>query len=67
MVDAASIISDCGAKPILPATPANCKYDGPYCAGGSWQYKLVCPESSSAVPSTNVSAPSTVTVPAESR
>ena len=43
VVDAASIISDCGAKPILPATPANCKYDGPYCVSGKWDYKLIAP------------------------
>ncbi|MEK9170580.1 MAG: DUF333 domain-containing protein, partial [Patescibacteria group bacterium] len=38
--------SGCGSKPVLPATPVNCKYDGPYCVGGSWQYKLICADTS---------------------
>ena len=41
----------------MPAPPVGCKYDGPRCAEGEWQYKLVCPESV---------APTTSVVPAVS-
>ncbi len=38
--------SDCGPMPPIPAPPVNCKYDGPRCVSGKWDYKLVCAETS---------------------
>ena len=37
-----SVQKDCGSPPPIPAPPSNCKYDGPSCVNGEWQYKLIC-------------------------
>jgi len=57
VVDAASV-SDCGAKPVLPATPANCKYDGPHCVSGRWDYKMICADTTTTVTNTTSGASS---------
>ena len=58
VADANTAVFNCGTKPVLPATPANCKYDGPYCVSGKWDYKLICADASgvSEVPSVAVPA-----------
>jgi len=37
------IQSSCGPEPTLAAPPVGCKYDGPYCKEGKWNYTLLCP------------------------
>lgn len=45
----AAMRTDCGPAPSLPAPPTGCKYNGPYCKEGHWQYALLCPESNTSL------------------